>query len=144
MGIGATVPNASIDRTGEQFRLDWSAHKQPKGVDVLRDCRTLASEVRLRCVENLLSLVEVGSRRNSAFKAKTRQANALLGARGSFLIDQQQAGIRGMIEPSRRNIRDQRQARGPRPGLRREIAIELNVRERANPAEQVELQSSER
>ena len=101
----------------------------------------MASEVGLRCVENLLSLVEVGSRRNSAFEAKTRQANALLGARGSFLIDQQQAGISGMIEPSRRNIRDQRQAGGPCPGLRREIAIELNVGERAKPAEQVDFKA---
>ena len=75
------VPNASSIDPGEKRRLDRRSDEQLKRVDVLRDRGPLPREVGLRRREDLLGLVEVGARRDSAFEAEARQADALLRAR---------------------------------------------------------------
>jgi hypothetical protein len=73
----------------------------------LRDGSPLSGEVGLGRVIDLLGLVEVGPRRNSAVETKSGQPHAFLGACCCFLVDLEKARIRGMVEPGGDDVRDE-------------------------------------
>ena len=73
-------------------------------------------------------------------QARPGQAHALLGACDSVLGDAQQARVRGVGQPCRGDVRHQREPRRASCRLGREIAVALNVGQRSQAAEQVDLE----
>jgi hypothetical protein len=109
-------------------------------VDVLRDRRLLVREIGLRGEQDLLRLAKIGARRHAASEPRIGQGDAALRTSDGVLRDLQQALVRRVGKPGIGDVADQRQASRPGRGFGLEIAVERGAGQRADTAEQVELE----
>ena len=112
-----------------------------KQIHVLGERRALLGDQCLGGVEDLLRLPQVGSRRDSAFEPGAGQRDAALGIGGRVLGDLEHAGVGGIGQPGIGDVGDQREARRSAGRFGREIAVEVGLGQRADAAEQVELET---
>ena len=129
-----------IDRWRQQSRIDLRTDQQAQQVHVPGKRRLLVRRVRSGAFQDLLRLAKVRARSDAALQARPVRRTLFSAFATVSSAMRSRSRVRGVGQPCRGDVRHQCEPRRASCRLGHGIAVALNVGQRSQAAEQVDLE----